>query len=83
MRLSARTVVFSLESSPACGSPVRLLADCRGAAVCPVVMFAPPPVEVFAAAFWLDFALALLDGALPMRSLIMSETSSASAYLSR
>ena len=81
MRLSARTVVFSLESSPACGSPVRLLVDGRDAE--PVVMFAPPPVEVFAAAFWLDFVVDLPDGALPMRSLIMSETSSASAYLRR
>ena len=85
MRLSWRTVVFSFESSPALTSPVRWLADFFAADVPPVgvlrVRLPPDPCL----AFWFWFALLdpFDDGALPMRSLIMSETSSARAYLRR
>ena len=84
MRLSARTVVLSFVSSPAFGSPVRLLA---GAFACVVVRCGcAPRVRLLLcpdldAAFW--FSLDDDFCALPMRSLIMSETSSASAYLRR
>ena len=86
MRLSARTVVFSLESSPGFASPVRWFALLRAvlAAVAPVGLetrVVPPCPR--AAAFWLPFAEDFDDGALPMRSFIMSATSSASAYLRR
>ena len=83
MRLSARTVVFSLESSPAFDSPVRWLADFFGAAGVVLFWVRLPPVPDFAAWFWLPLVEFLADGALPMRSFIMSETSSASAYLRR
>ena len=86
MRLSARTVVFSLESSPGFASPVRWFALLRaawfGCAPVGVETRVVPPCPR-AAAFWLFLELLFDDGALPMRSLIMSETSSASAYLRR
>ena len=89
IRSLARTVVFSFESSPGFASPVRWFALLRAADAA----FAPcepvgletrvvPPCPR-AAAFWLFLELLFDDGALPMRSLIMSETSFASAYLRR
>ena len=81
MRLSARTVVLSFESSPVFVSPVRWLTDFFGAAGVARVMFAPEPF--FAFWFWLPRELFFELDALPMRSLIMSDTSSASAYLRR
>ena len=84
MRLSARTVVLSFESSPAFASPERwfagFFAAVAGAAALLRVMLLPDPFF----AFWFVFLLLLCDeDELPIRSLIMSLTSSASAYLRR
>ncbi len=87
MRLSARTVTFSLESSPAFDSPLRWFApvfeldDEREDVL--RVKFPPEPDFEFWFAFWRDEPLDLELAELPIKSFIMSETSSASAYLRR
>ena len=83
MRLSASTVTLSFESSPAFDSPLRWFTDLRWFAAVAVERVRLPPLPDFAFWFWFCFALDFELAALPIRSLIMSDTSSASAYLRR
>ena len=84
MRLSARTVVFSFVSSPALASPLLWFAGfLADDAVCELFRVRLPPLPDLALAFWFCPDRELDDDELPMRSFIMSLTSSASAYLRR
>ena len=81
MRLSASMVVFSFESSPVFASPVRWFTDFFWEVPVVTLLFCPP--ACLELAFWLPLEELLDDAALPMRSFIMSATSSHSAYLRR